>query len=100
MNDPPWYRREGDAWLLRIHAQPGAKTSGVAGRHGDALKIRVAAPPLEGRANQALVSFVAQRLGVPARAVQVIRGEHARAKTLRVSAPGADPARLEAGPGS
>lgn len=57
------------------------------GRHGDALKIRLAAPPVEGRANEALVAFLATSFGVPQRNVTLMRGETARAKTVRIAAP-------------
>jgi uncharacterized protein YggU (UPF0235/DUF167 family) len=51
-----WYRRDpGGTLVIAVHAQPGARRTGIAGTHGDALKIRVAAPALEDRANQALV---------------------------------------------
>jgi uncharacterized protein (TIGR00251 family) len=70
----PWYRRTADGWLLALHVQPGAKTSAAAGRHGDALKIRIAAQPMEGKANAALIAFIAAKLGVPKRQVSVERG--------------------------
>ena len=89
-----WYRRAADGWLLELHIQPGAKKSEVAGLHGDALKIRIASPPVDGKANAALVAFVADALAVPKSSVEVVRGETARRKCLRVTATGADPARL------
>ena len=89
-----WYRRAADGWLLELHIQPGAKKTEVAGLHGDALKIRIASPPVDGKANAALVAFVADALAVPKSAVEVVRGETARRKCLRVTAAGADPARL------
>jgi len=92
----PWYRRTADGWLLALHVQPGAKTSDIAGRHGDALKIRIAAPPVEGKANAALIAFIAAKLGVPKRQVSVERGTSSREKTVKVADPKADPARLEA----
>lgn len=77
-----------------MHAQPGAKTSSVAGLHGEALKIRIAAPPVEGKANAALIAFVAAQLGVAKRLVTVEKGESSREKLLRIADPDADPARL------
>lgn len=79
---------------MQVHAQPGAKTSSVAGMHGEALKIRIAAPPVEGKANAALIAFVAAQLGVARRLVTVERGESSREKLLRIADPTADPARL------
>lgn len=89
-----WCRRDGEDWLLHLHVQPGAKTTAVAGRHGDSLKIRIAAPPVEGKANEALIAFIAAQLGVPKRAVCVDKGGTSREKTLRVSAIAIDPGRL------
>jgi uncharacterized protein (TIGR00251 family) len=89
-----WYRKTAEGWLLELHIQPGAKKSEVAGLHGDALKIRIASPPVDGKANAALVAFVAGALDVPKSAVEVIRGETSRRKCLRVNVEGADPGLL------
>lgn len=91
----PWYRKTADGWLLALHVQPGAKTSAVTGMHGDALKIRISAPPVEGKANAALIAFIAAKLSVPKRQVSVERGTSSREKTVKVADPKADPARLE-----
>jgi len=80
-----WYRRDGDDLLLVLHIQPGAKRSEVSGLHGDALKIRLAAPPIEGRANEALQRFIADSFNVPLRNVELERGAQSRRKTVRVS---------------
>ena len=79
-----------DAVVLSVHAQPGAGRTQVMGRHGDAVKIRVAAPPEQGRANAALVTLLADRLGVPAKAVTLTVGETSRTKRFRIT--GVDPA--------
>jgi uncharacterized protein (TIGR00251 family) len=79
--------------FLRIHVQPGAKRTEVAGLHGDALKVRVAAPALEDRANEALVEFIAEKLGVARRDVTIASGAKSREKRVEVRA-AADPARL------
>lgn len=92
-----WYRHDGDALLLVLHIQPGAKRSGVAGLHGDALKIRLAAPPIEGRANDALLRFIADSFGVPLRNVELQRGAQSRHKTVRVSGSEVDPESLLTG---
>jgi uncharacterized protein (TIGR00251 family) len=86
-----WRREEGrgadHALVLTIHAQPGAKRTEVAGVHGDALKIRLAAPPVEGKANAELVRFLAEAFAVPARAVTLVRGAASRRKLVRIDAP-------------
>jgi uncharacterized protein (TIGR00251 family) len=88
-----WCRRTPGGWTFAIHVQPGARRSEVAGLHGERLKVRIAAPAIDGRANDALVEFVADRLGVPNARVTVVKGERARAKLVAVSGD-CDPARL------
>jgi hypothetical protein len=89
----PWARRTADGWSLALHVQPGAKRAGVAGLHGDRLKVRIAAPALDGRANEALVAFVAEKLGVPRARIAVARGERSRDKLVAVSGD-CEPSRL------
>ncbi|MBL8473861.1 MAG: YggU family protein [Rhodocyclaceae bacterium] len=82
---PAWITPVPGGALLALHIQPGAKTTQLAGTHGDALKIRLAAPPLDGRANAALIAFLAQILGLPRRDVELVSGSSARAKRVRVA---------------
>ncbi|HEV2672483.1 MAG TPA: DUF167 domain-containing protein [Gemmatimonadales bacterium] len=70
---------------LVLHVVPRAATTAVAGRHGDAIKIRIAAPPVNGAANEALIRFLATRLGVPRSAISITAGESARRKTVSIS---------------
>jgi len=74
-----------------VHVQPRARRTEVAGLHGDAVKVRLAAPPVDGAANEELVRFVAESLGVPRAAVRVAAGATSRRKTLEVE--GVDGAR-------
>ena len=86
-----WYRSTPSGALqLLVHAQPGAKRTEVAGLHGEALKVRVAAPALEDRANEALVAFLAERLGVPRRNVALVSGARSREKRFEVTGASAD----------
>ena len=80
-----WFRREGDVIVLALHVQPGAKRNGVMGLHGDALKIRLAAPPIEGRANEALLRYLAELFAVPQRNIEILRGSQSRHKMVKVS---------------
>jgi uncharacterized protein (TIGR00251 family) len=82
---PAWLRADGDGVLIFVHLQPGARRTGQGGEHGGRLKVAVAAPPLDGRANDALVSWVAERLGLTRRQVSVTAGLRSRDKTVRAS---------------
>lgn len=92
MSDAPaWLRRGADGSVtLTLHIQPGAKRTEVAGEHGDALKLRLAAPPVDGKANAALLAFVAERLGVAKSAVLLKSGQTSRRKVVEVAAAPAD----------
>jgi uncharacterized protein (TIGR00251 family) len=80
-----WYRRNGEILTLTLHVQPGAKRTEVAGLHGEALKIRLAAPPVEGRANEALLKFIAEAFGVPLRQVELKQGGQSRHKVVAIT---------------
>ena len=73
-----------------LHVVPRARRTAVSGRHGDAIKITVAAPPADGAANAELVRFVAERLGVPRTAVTITSGLTGRRKIVAVQGVAAD----------
>lgn len=82
--------------LLTLHVQPGASRTELAGMHGDALKLRVHAPPLDGRANAEVLKFLATRLDVAVSRLAIQQGESGRRKVVRLPAECADRvARLE-----
>jgi len=83
-----------DGVVLRVHVQPRAGRSGVVGRHGDALKLRVAAPPVDDKANAAVVALVAATAGVAPAAVTIVSGRRSRSKRVRIA--GVDPGHLSA----
>jgi hypothetical protein len=68
--------------ILQVHVQPGAKRSEFAGQHGERIKIRLAAPALENRANEALVEFLAAHYRVPKRNVRIAAGLRSRDKRV------------------
>jgi uncharacterized protein (TIGR00251 family) len=85
LNGPPvWARRDGDAWLLDLHVQPGARATQAVGEHGGRLKLKIAAPPVDNKANAHLLAWLADRLGVPKASVTLVRGETSRQKTVAV----------------
>jgi uncharacterized protein (TIGR00251 family) len=69
---------------LRLRVSPGARSAHVVGRHGEAWKVRVAAPPEGGRANEAVVRLLAETLSLPRDAVTVVSGHGARDKIVRL----------------
>jgi uncharacterized protein (TIGR00251 family) len=87
MAAPPWLREEAGAIVLALHVQPGAGRTAVAGTHGAALKLKLAAPPVDGKANAELLRFLADAFGVPLRNVALERGMASRTKVVRIEAP-------------
>ena len=71
-----------DGVRLRVRVQPRASRSEIAGVHGDELRIRLQAPPVDGAANEALVRFLADALGAPRSAVEIVSGLASRSKTV------------------
>lgn len=80
-----WWRLQDGQIRLTLYVQPGARKTEVAGEHGGALKIRLAAPPVEGKANAALTAWLAERFQVPQRQVALRQGELNRNKVFDVS---------------
>ena len=74
-----------DSCTLAIKAVPNAPRSAVVGWLGDALKVKVHAPALDGRANEALCEFLADELGLPKRAVTLAQGDKSRQKLVRIA---------------
>jgi len=71
--------------LFQIKVLPRSSRCGTAGRHGDALKIKITAPPVEGKANEEVVRFLAGLLGVKTAQVAIVSGDHSRIKTVAVT---------------
>lgn len=69
---------------LAIHATPGAKRTEAAGLHGDALRVRLGAAPVDGKANEALITWAASTFGVPKKQVELLHGAAGRQKVLAV----------------
>jgi len=82
---PSWLRQDGDGVLVFVHLQPGARRTAACGEHGGRLKVAITAPPLDGRANEALATWLAEQLGLPRRQVSLVAGPRSRDKTLRAS---------------
>jgi uncharacterized protein (TIGR00251 family) len=80
----PWLIVRGDSLRITLHVQPRASRTEVAGVHGDALRIRVAAPPVEGEANQELLRFLAKKLRLPKSDLKLIHGESGRTKIIEI----------------
>ena len=73
-----------NAVRFSVHVQPRASKTEIAGIHGTALKVRLHSPPVDGAANDELVSFLARELGVAKRAVRIVAGQSSRGKTVEV----------------
>jgi uncharacterized protein len=85
-----WHRFDAvrNVLCIKLHVQPNARSTEIAGKHGESLKVRVAAPAFEGRANALLVEFLRKKMDVPASRVSIKQGVHRRSKTVEIIAPG------------
>jgi uncharacterized protein len=83
----PFYRWQSQNLLLHCHLQPKSNCDEFAGVYGDRLKIRVTAPPVDGKANKHLIKFVAKQFGVAKSSVTLVKGELSRQKTLQINRP-------------
>lgn len=85
MSLPPYLQQEkSGTLLLHLKIQPNASRSGIAGQHGQRLKIRLQSPPQDGKANQELISFLSKTLGISKSSLDLIRGQTSRDKTIRL----------------
>lgn len=84
---PTHYRWQDSDLLLFCHCQPKAKKDEFAGLHNGLLKIRLTAPPVDGKANKHLIGFIAKAFKVPKSQVTLISGDQSRQKQLKISAP-------------
>jgi hypothetical protein len=82
-----------DAVRFAVHVQPRASRSEITGIHGDSMKVRLEAPPVEGAANAALIELLAAALGVSRRNVQIVGGQRSRSKLVEVVGVGAESVR-------
>jgi len=89
---PPYVLPDAEGARLRVRAVPRASRTEIAGEQGGALRVRLQAPPVDGRANETLCKFVAEAAGVPKGRVSVVSGPASREKLLRVL--GVSPERL------
>ncbi|SMF96260.1 hypothetical protein SAMN02949497_3652 [Methylomagnum ishizawai] len=78
---------QGGDLILDLHVQPRAAKSEIAGFFGERLKIRIAAPPVDGKANQRVIDFLAETFAVPKRDVVLLAGESSRDKRVRIASP-------------
>ena len=83
---PPWLdTRRG--LVVALHVQPGARRTAIVGTHGERLKVAIASPPADGRANAALIAFLADRLDVPRSSLELVSGAGSRDKRIAIGAP-------------
>lgn len=71
--------------VLKLRIVPNARRSEVVGEHGDAIKVKVQAPPVDGKANEALRDFLAEQLQISARSIDIVGGEKSRDKTVAIT---------------
>lgn len=70
---------------LNLHVQPGGRRNEILGTHGDALKLRIHAPPVDGKANEMIIEFFSEELGIAKKNIEILRGHTSRQKTLRIT---------------
>lgn len=91
MNECTWYKRENESLTLNIYVQPGATCNEIMGLYGHSLKIRLASPPIDGRANDTLLKYMAILFNVPLRQVILKRGKKSRHKIVVITGSKVEP---------
>lgn len=86
-----WLRWDGPDLVLSLHIQPGARKDEIAGPHGERLKIRITAPPVDGKANKHLLKYLARCFGVATSQVELLSGQSGREKRVRIHQPASLP---------
>ena len=84
-----WYRENSDGVTFAVRVVPRASRSEVAGLHDGALRVRIAAPPVEGAANRELVKFLAKKFKVAPAAISLLSGANSKHKVVRIANPDA-----------
>lgn len=79
---PVWLQGDAQHVILSLHVQPGARQTEIVGLHGDALKVRLAAPPVDGKANAALCAYLAGMLQIPKNRIELLSGASSRSKRV------------------
>lgn len=83
-----WYRWQGETLILHLRIQPKASSNAFAGPYGEEqYRVRITAPPVDGKANRQLTAFLAKQFGVARSAVVLVSGESARDKQFRIESP-------------
>lgn len=89
----PWLRQQRNGVTVDLHVQPRASKNEIVGVQGEALKVRLTSPPVEGEANRLCVEFIAKRLGIAKSAVELVAGDKSRHKRLLIRGVEADEVR-------
>lgn len=91
------YRWQGEDLILHCQFQPKAASDEIVGIHGDRLKIRITAPPVDGKANEHIIKWFSKLFKVPKSDIEILQGELGRQKTLRIHSPKTLPAAITQG---
>ena len=81
---PAWIEARSDAVVVALHVQPGARRTAIVGPHGARLKVAVSSPPADGRANAALLEFLAEQLAIPKSCLRLLSGASSREKRVAI----------------
>jgi uncharacterized protein (TIGR00251 family) len=71
--------------IFKVYLHPKSSKNEILGRFRDGIKVKITAPPVEGKANEGLIRFLAKQWGIPASLIEIVRGHHSREKTLKIS---------------
>ena len=74
-----------EEFILKVYLQPKSSKNEVVGSYRDGIKVKITAPPIDGKANEALIRFLAKELGVSPSCIKITMGQHSREKTLKIS---------------